>query len=88
MGHYKPPTLARHPAPLRKPSPVRGPGASPETKASVGASGHPWALELLWLPPQQTLWRPCQSLVLTQGRLGQMAVLGDEVTEEAAGVHR
>lgn len=66
-------------------------GASFETrheraKAPVGETGHSWALELLWLPPQQTLRRPCQSPALTRGVLRQMAVLGDEVTEEAAGV--
>lgn len=65
-------------------------GASSETrheraKAPVGETGHSWAMELLWLPPQQTLWRPCQSPALTRGVLRQMAVLGDEVTEEAAG---
>lgn len=36
-------------------------------KASAWASGHSWALDLLWLPPWQTLQRPCQRPVLTQG---------------------
>lgn len=44
----------------------------PETRqkaatASAWASGHSWALDLLWLPPWQTLQRPCQSPVRTQG---------------------